>query len=105
MQQWLSLREAADFFGCHYSTLLRNWPKIPKTDRVKTGTQKWIWGGTSWRPNGKAGRPVTTYGGRTTLPQVREALPGCPHDLSTVTADKRELWMAKVDAVLESSLR
>ncbi len=98
--RWLTLTEAAEHFGCVYITLLRNWPVIPRDDRRKHGRSKFVWSGTRWRPN-RMGRPTKTYGGRTLLAKVREALPDCPHDLSTLAHPQREAWMGKIDAVLE----
>lgn len=102
MQEWLTLTEAAEHFNCHYVTLLRNWPHIPDTDKVKVGTQKFVWGDTRWRPN-RRGRPVKTYGGKTLDPKIRKALPDCPHDLSTVPRNQREIWLARIDSIIEGT--
>ena len=98
---WMSLKQAATKWGCHYMTVYRNWSRIPSDERVRVGQHYYIWRHTKFRPNSRSGRPVTTYKGRTNDPKVRQAIPKLPRDLRTCSESEKEVWLALIDRVLE----
>lgn len=99
---WMTLVQAAEKWGCHRNTVYRNWPKVPKEERLRHNGALYIWRHTKFRPQRGSGHPPVTYYGMTKKKRVRDAYPNMPTDLSALPPQKREIWLALIDAAVES---
>lgn len=98
---WMTLKQAAEEWGCHHNTVYNNWPRIPVDERLKHKGSLYIWRGTKFRPQKKAGRPPVNYYRKAKVRRVRDKYPNLPTNLSRLTPEKRELWLALIDAAYE----
>jgi len=98
---WMTMKQAAEKWGCHYETVRRNFPLIPATERLVHKRGHYIWVHTPFRPQKRAGHPPVTYYKMLERKSVKEKLPNAPDRIDALPPQKREFFLAKVEAAME----